>query len=83
MRLRSEGLSTRELDGKLVILDLHRSQYLTLSTTGTVLLRLMQQGVGTDEMVAALVDGYDVDRDLAIRDVDAFIAQLTEAGLLQ
>jgi hypothetical protein len=83
MRLRSEGLSARELDGKLVILDLQRSQYLTLSTTGTELLRLLEQGLGTEDLVAALVDGYDVERDVAARDVEAFVGQLTEAGLLE
>jgi hypothetical protein len=83
MQLRSEGLSTRQLDGKLVILDLHRSRYLTLSATGTVLLHLLEQSLGTDQLVTALVDGYDVERDVAARDVEAFLTQLTDAGLLE
>jgi hypothetical protein len=83
MRLRRDGLSTRELDGKLVILDLQQSQYLTLSETGTLLLRLLEQGRRSEELVEALVDGYDVDRDVAVRDVDSFVAQLVEAGLTE
>jgi hypothetical protein len=83
MQLRREGLSTRELDGRLIILDLHRSRYLSVSRTGTVLLHLIEEGLGADELAGALVERYAVERDVAVRDVEAFITQLSDAGLLE
>ena len=82
MRLRSDGLSARELDGRLIVLDIEESRYLTLSMSGTMLFRLMENGAGFDALTDALVAEYDIDVEQAAADVRLFLEELREAKLL-
>lgn len=82
MRLRQEQMSTRELDGETVVLDLASSQYLTVNEPGTVLLDRLQQDRTEAELVAALVAEFDVDESTAQADVSAFVESLRQLGLL-
>lgn len=82
VRLRETGLSSRKVGGEMVILDLDRSRYLTVSGSGVFLLELLQQERDREELIQALVDSFEVDEHTARCDVDAFIADLSEAGLL-
>lgn len=76
------NVTWQEIDGELVVLDLTRSVYLTTNRSGAVLATLLQEERERDELVDALVAEYGVDRALAGRDVDAFLAQLDDKGLL-
>lgn len=52
-----------------------------LNGTGAFLWRTLAKGeIGIDELVDALLSEYDVDRDTAKRDVDAFVGALKEGG---
>ncbi|NHC45921.1 PqqD family protein [Motilibacter aurantiacus] len=82
MRIRSEGLAARSFDAETVVLDLEKSQYLTLNETGSLLYELLRQERTMDELVDAVVAEYSVDRATALRDVEAFVAALREHGLL-
>jgi coenzyme PQQ synthesis protein D (PqqD) len=82
MRLRSENLSWRELDGEAVLLDLAESKYLNVNTTGTTLLRLLVEDRTTDELVHALIAAYGITESQATADVEAFTNALAEKGLL-
>jgi PqqD family protein of HPr-rel-A system len=82
MRLRQRQVSTRELDGETVILDLASSQYLTVNEPGTVLLDRLQQDRTEADLVAALVAEFDVDQARAEADVSAFVESLRRLGLL-
>lgn len=82
MRLRDSGLSTRKVGGEVVILDFDSSQYLTISGSGVLLFELLREEQDSDELVAALLATFEVDEDTARRDVDGFIADLSDAGLL-
>lgn len=82
MRLRDTGLSSRNMGGGVVVLDLDKSRYLTISGSGVFLFGLLQAEHDRDELIAALLAAFEVDEDTARRDVDAFIADLSAAGLL-
>jgi hypothetical protein len=82
MHLRDSGLSSREVGGEVVVLDLENSRYLTISGSGVLLFELLREEHDHDELVAALLSAFEVDEDTARRDVDAFIADLSDAGLL-
>jgi hypothetical protein len=82
MRLRDSGLSSRKVGGEVVVLDLESSQYLTISGSGVLLFELLREEHDLDELVAALLTAFEVDEATAHRDVDAFIADLSDAGLL-
>lgn len=56
---------------------------LTLNETGVLLWRLLEDGCSREDMVNALLDEYEVSRDEAKADVDAFIVKLTAAGCIE
>ena len=82
MRLRNDGVTWQEIDGELVILDLHRSVYLTTNQTGAVLVGLLADEASESELVAGLLAEFDVDLAQAAADVTSFITVLREKQLL-
>jgi hypothetical protein len=81
-RLREVGLSSCSVGGELVVLDLDSSEYLTIRGSGVYLFELLGVERGRDELVAALLVRFEVDEGTACDDVDRFLADLAEAGLL-
>ena len=83
MKLRADALEWREVEGEVVALDVRTSQYLAINRTGAVLWPLLVDGTDRDALVAAVLDGFEVDAATAERDVDAFVAALREQDLLE
>ena len=83
MQIRTDNVVWQELDGELVLMDLDRSVYLTTNAAGAVLAKLRTQERTREELADGLVDQYGIDRDRALADVDAFVAQLEEKRLLR
>lgn len=82
MRLRSEGLSWREIDGESVLLDLQTSTYLRANRTGTFLLKELVEGSSRDELVSRLADAYDLPVSQAESEVQTFLGSLVDRSLL-
>ncbi len=82
LTLRDADLDWREVEGELVVLDLRESRYLSINRTGRVLWGALVEGATRDQLIDRLVDGFDVDRDQAAADVDAFADHLESRGLL-
>lgn len=55
---------------------------LTLNESGLILWRKLEGGASREELIDTLLSEYDVSRDIAAGDVDAFIKRLTEAGCI-
>lgn len=83
MQIRTDDVVWQELDGELVIMDLDRSVYLTTNAAGTVLTKLLTQERTRDELADQLVEQFGIDRERALVDVDAFVAQLRDKNLLR
>jgi hypothetical protein len=83
LKSRSTDLICREVDGKLVGLDLRSSRYFSLNPTGTLLWRLLENGTQPDAMVDALVTEHQIDPETAAADVQAFIDSLHDQELLE
>ncbi|MGD8439595.1 MAG: PqqD family protein [Holophagae bacterium] len=72
-----ELTTTKLVDGTGVILDVDTLQVFTLNETGMFLVEALGEGVDSrDELVARLVDSFEVEDDVAVADVDAFIGEL-------
>jgi hypothetical protein len=82
LRLRTDDLSWRELDGEVVALDGESSVYVATNRTGTALWRLLADGSTRGLLIDELVDSFGIARDRAEADVDAFLADLRTKGLL-
>lgn len=82
IRLRAEGITWREIDGELVILDLATSTYLTTNHSASVLLHLLVDGASTEQLTTALVDAFGIDEATAATDASTFVATLHERSLV-
>lgn len=56
---------------------------LTLNESGVLLWKALEQGGDRDALVDALTGEYEVSRDVALTDVDAFLGKLAEAGCIE
>ena len=55
-----------------------------MNSTGAFIWRLLSEGDYTEEqLIEAMLEEYDVPREIAERDIRAFIVKITEAGLLR
>ena len=55
---------------------------ITLNETGAFLWKILEKGSTKEELVKALIKEYEVEEELANKDVDAFINKMKGAGLL-
>jgi hypothetical protein len=83
LRLRTDGLHWREIDGEIVVLEGRSSTYLTANQSGAVIWQGLAGGATREELVDRLVGAFDIERKRAAVDVDAFLAELSGKGLLQ
>ncbi len=83
LRIRARDLSWEQLDDEVVILDLAGSTYLRLNGPGAVLWHVLLTVADEARLVEALLEEYDIDQVTAQRDVDAFLANLRRANLLE
>lgn len=82
LRLRGEGVVWREVAGEVIAVDVPYSLYLSANTSGALIWRQLAQGTTREELVDLLADRYGIDSERAAGDVDAFVGQLEERGLL-
>jgi hypothetical protein len=79
---RPDGISWREIEGEVIVLDLASSKYLRLNASGGVLWEAVQAGATTDELVSRLVEEFAIDQETAQKDVIHFVQACTERELL-
>jgi coenzyme PQQ synthesis protein D (PqqD) len=79
----SEQTLSQELNGETVLLELSRGVYFGLDEVGTRIWQLLARGDSLDEIVAALVDEYEVSADAAAADLRALVAELEERRLVE
>lgn len=77
----SSAIST-DLEGEAVILDTDASEYYGLNEVGTRIWTLLEEPKTFEELVSALLEEYDVDRDQCEEDVSKLLRQMMEKDLL-
>lgn len=82
MKLRTDGLTWREIEGETVLLDLKSSKYLRTNRTGSFLLRQLAADRSVADLVASLQTEYELTGEQAAHDVAAFVQILQERELL-
>lgn len=83
MHLRHDRVLWRQLDDRILVLDVHRSRYLRLNESGSVLWQALDTPRRPDELVDVLTDAFDIDEQQAGADVAAFLRQLHRLELLR
>ena len=82
IKLNSDQLEWRDVEGEIVALDLGAREYVSINRTGAAIWPLLVAGATRDQLAEALVGEFGVDTETAGRDADAFLAQLAERGLV-
>lgn len=82
LRLRQQDVAARGFQDETVILDLRSSTYFSTNATGTVLWRELERGTTRAQLIGALLNEFEVDEERATADVDAFVADCRQRGLL-
>jgi hypothetical protein len=72
----------RLVEDEVLALDTNSSTFFNANRTGALLWAALADGGTHDQLVARLVEAFALDEDAARHDVDAFLAELAERGLL-
>jgi hypothetical protein len=83
LRLRDADLHWREIDGEVIALEARNSTYLATNDAGTLLWRALVDGASLDGLADELVRAFGIDRERAVADAEAFVAQVAAEGLLE
>lgn len=83
LRLRSDLVEWRLVDGEVIALDLRTSRYLGLNPTAALVWQTVASGSTEPDLVDQVVAKFEVAREEAATDVAAFIADLESRGLLE
>lgn len=79
----ADNVLFQEVDGEAVLLSLDEGCYYGLDELGTRIWKLLDQDLDNEQVVATIVEEYDVAPDQARRDLDRFLGDLEQSGLIQ
>ena len=79
---RDPDVIAAELDGKALLLNLRSWTYISFNESGERIWRHLEQPLDRQTLVRRLADEFDTDEASLEADVDAFLRQLDEQGLL-
>ena len=82
LKLRPTEVAWKEVDGEVIALDERAALYLAANPAGALLWRALVDGTTRGELVDGLIAEFGIESDRASADVDAFLADLHERGLL-
>jgi hypothetical protein len=77
-----EEVLARQVGEEAVMLDLARGTYFGLDPVGARIWQLLGQGKTLAEVCDAMVDEYDVSREVIERDVAKLVQELVDRGLV-
>jgi hypothetical protein len=82
LKLAEESLTWREIDGEIVVLDRRSWMYMGVNGSGALLWKQIIEGASRSQLVERLRDTYEIDAEVAQRDVEDFLEMLSSHNLL-
>lgn len=81
------GFVAKEIGGQEVIIAVGKAAekfngYIALNGSGKLLWEALSKGATKEELISLMLATYDVERDIASRDVDAFLNKLILADVI-
>ena len=83
LRLRSDAVAWRDVDGEVIALGLESSTYFGTNASGSLLWKRLAEGTTRTELVDELVATFGLEQRHAEADVESFLDDLRGRGLLQ
>lgn len=82
-----DGFLLREIAGGTVVVPVGKMSVdfngmITLNETGAFLWQQLENDISEEELLQRLLAEYDISEDIAKADINAFIAKLKDAGLI-
>ena len=82
-----DGFVVREIAGECVVIALGEASksfngMIKLNESARILWECLAKGCEKEDMIAAVLDAYDVDRDTVEKDVERLLLTLKEANIL-
>ena len=77
-----DGIVHRDLEGELVVLNLNSGIYFGLDPVGTRIWHLLETSQTLSQVLSLLLEEYDVTEAQGRQDLEHFIAQMQEKGLI-
>ena len=83
-----EGFVLRQVASNWVVLPVGQASVnfngiISLNESGVLLWHALENGGDREALANALLDEYEVGRDVALADVDEFLSALTKAGCIE
>lgn len=80
--IHNENCSVRSIGSGLVIVCPHDNESHSLDEIGTFIWQRLDGQTDLDSILSDILREYDVDDDIAAKDLQSFVYQLLEAGLI-
>lgn len=83
-----EGFILREVAGSFIVVAVGNrvkefNGIINLNETGAFLWKMLEKGTDEDGLKKALLEEYDVTKEIAERDIRSFVDRIKEAGLTE
>ena len=83
-----DGVVLREVAGSFIVVAVGEAVknfngIINLNETGAFLWKILEKGATKEQLIAKLLEEYDVDEKTATADVETFINKLSEAKLVK
>lgn len=79
----SPHVQFRSLQDEVILLDVRDETYLGLNRTGATIWQTISDGGTLADAISALSARFETTRENAERDVNAFVRELTQRGLIE
>ncbi|MBO2943784.1 lasso peptide biosynthesis PqqD family chaperone [Paenibacillus sp. F411] len=81
--VQKEGFLVSDMDGEKVMMSIQNGKYYNLGNIGGRIWELAAAPISLSLIVDQLVAEYDIEREVCDMQVQAFVTQLVEEGLIQ
>ena len=79
----ADTVFAQEVDGEMVLLDMNSENYFGLDVVGTDIWNAMQENTNLNDVLALLLEQYDVKEDILRKDLLIFVDALEKSGLVK
>ena len=79
----SDAIFAQEVDGEMVLLDMNSENYFGLDEIGCDIWQALQEHKSLQAVYDVMLESYDVEPERLEKDLQVFVEQLKEAGLIE
>lgn len=80
--IKNKNVHAKSVEGKSFLIDIESASILELNEVGSLIWKLLDQTVQTDEISDTLAETYDVTAMQAQKDIQHFLGELKKCGLI-